>query len=446
MHQPPPSQPSYQAYLKVSDLLELQSGLDADPCRPLPEPGETDVHPDDFIGNEERLFITVHQVFELWFKVAIGELEAFHRTLGPPSESAMLPEDRVRWLVARLKRVTEVLRQGITHFDLMETLSPIDFLAFRDKLTPASGFQSVQMRKMEVLLGYPLEGRAILREGKAVKAFFDQGRDMMELDRVEAVVERYGDIRTSVLAWLSRTPIDFTGARWREEHPQHEAWDQADLPLDERRRLAADAFLLAHLRGALRHDAFAEAQTPPERLPHTQRMNRLHQAARLRYNSGLEPAVATAAVEDARMPAEEPGAVRTVPGVDGSPLETRLSDETWRFNRQVRAALLFIQTYPNAPLLSWPAALIEELLSMEQQLLIWRNRHARMVELIIGRRPGTGGSEGVSYLDKTTQHRIFDEIWHSRTFLVDRRWVTRGEGDTRAYLRDLDGFYSNLGR
>jgi len=69
--------------------------------------------------------------------------------------------------------------------------------------------------------------------------------------------------------------------------------------------------------------------------------------------------------------------------------------------------------------LAWPREVIDAIVSFEQAFVIFRQRHARMVERIIGRRTGTGGSSGVDYLDKTAlEYRIFKEVWAVRTLLV----------------------------
>ena len=88
--------------------------------------------------------------------------------------------------------------------------------------------------------------------------------------------------------------------------------------------------------------------------------------------------------------------------------------------RRARAGLLFIESYRDLPLLAWPRTLVEKVVELEQQLTIWRGRHARMVERMIGRRVGSGGSSGVDYLDQTTKYRIFTDLWTVRTLLLPR--------------------------
>jgi tryptophan 2,3-dioxygenase len=87
--------------------------------------------------------------------------------------------------------------------------------------------------------------------------------------------------------------------------------------------------------------------------------------------------------------------------------------------RGVRAALLFIESYRELPLLAWPREVLDAIVELEQAFVIFRQRHARMVERVVGRRTGTGGSAGVDYLDQTAlRYRIFRDLWATRTLLV----------------------------
>src|SRR5260370_26909671 len=89
-----------------------------------------------------------------------------------------------------------------------------------------------------------------------------------------------------------------------------------------------------------------------------------------------------------------------------------------RRGSRIRAALLFIESYREAAFLTWPNLLLDSVVEMEEELILWRFRHVRMVERTIGRRLGTGGSPGVAYLDQTTEYRIFNEFWAVRSVLI----------------------------
>ena len=88
--------------------------------------------------------------------------------------------------------------------------------------------------------------------------------------------------------------------------------------------------------------------------------------------------------------------------------------------RRRRAGLVFIESYRELPLLAWPRKLISTLIELEQSMILWRTSHARMVERMIGRRIGTGGSSGVDYLDMTTKYRVFVDLWTVRSILIKK--------------------------
>ncbi|HEX3606716.1 MAG TPA: tryptophan 2,3-dioxygenase family protein [Candidatus Dormibacteraeota bacterium] len=115
----------YHSYLLIDDLLRLQ--------RPLTEG-----------ARDELLFIVVHQVYELWFRVVVDELiHARDELLAGRAHTAIKP----------LRRVLAVEGLLIDQLGVLETMGPEDFLAFRDPLAPASGFQSAQFRAIERLSG-----------------------------------------------------------------------------------------------------------------------------------------------------------------------------------------------------------------------------------------------------------------------------------------------------
>lgn len=118
---------TYSSYLKLNDLLSLQNPL-----------SEDKVH-------DEMLFIIIHQAYELWFKEILHELDHLQGLL----EASDLSRAQFS-----LKRIRAVLKVLVAQFDVLETMLPLDFLAFRSRLGIASGFQSVQFRELEFALGH----------------------------------------------------------------------------------------------------------------------------------------------------------------------------------------------------------------------------------------------------------------------------------------------------
>ena len=133
----------YGSYLAVEKLLGLQAPVS------LVE-GKLHAH-------DEMLFIIVHQTYELWFKQILHELRACCEVLQQPSADDNGPDMNV--VVHRLKRIVEIWKLLNHQVDVLETMTPLDFLDFRSSLEGASGFQSTQFRQIEATLGLRMENR-----------------------------------------------------------------------------------------------------------------------------------------------------------------------------------------------------------------------------------------------------------------------------------------------
>ena len=129
---------SYNSYLRVRELIDLQTCL------------SSPAH------HDELLFITVHQSYELWFKQILHEIDAALR---------LMNEDRTGEAALAMQRVVEIEKLLIQQIHILETMTPINFLGFRDELNPASGFQSMQFREIEFVSG--------LKHESVVRAFKD---------------------------------------------------------------------------------------------------------------------------------------------------------------------------------------------------------------------------------------------------------------------------------
>jgi tryptophan 2,3-dioxygenase len=133
----------YGSYLAVDKLLGLQAPLSLQ---------EGTLH-----AHDEMLFIIIHQTYELWFKQILHELNACCAVLKKPSADDDGPDMNV--VVHRLKRIVEIWRLLNHQVDVLETMTPLDFLDFRSSLEGASGFQSTQFRQIEATLGLRMENR-----------------------------------------------------------------------------------------------------------------------------------------------------------------------------------------------------------------------------------------------------------------------------------------------
>jgi tryptophan 2,3-dioxygenase len=247
---------TYGSYLKIDELLALQQPL-SDPPR-----------------HDELLFIVIHQVYELWFKQMLHEIDAAIRHLDG--------DDLLR-AGKNFRRIDAIQRLIETQVDVLETMTPQEFNAFREGLNPASGFQSAQFREIEFLCGAQ---------------------------------------KTAYLRFLEPTAAE-------------------RVRLEER---LARPTLYDALKGVLGRRGFAVS--PPEALVQT---------------------------------------FRTI------------------YERDEEFYDLYL--------------LLEEFIEFDERFLLWRGRHVRMVERMIGMKPGTGGSLGVAYLEKTLSKKFFPELWEVRTYL-----------------------------
>jgi len=322
----------YGRYLRLDRILDAQ-----DPPGPDGKPRALGHH-------DEMLFIVIHQVYELWFKQILHEMLRVRDLLAQRE----VPERDVPRIVKGLGRVHEILKVAVQQLSVLETMNPLDFLAFRDALGSASGFQSYQFRELEILAGLPDANRYEYAGDSFERRF--PADQVARFNRLRASTS----LRAALEAWLERAPIE-------------------------------DGFQLTYLQA---FETYVAAQMELHASnPELGEEDRQRVAERL---------------EDYRVACAE-----------------FLEGEGGRRN----AACLFIHAYRHEPLLHWPNTLLDGLLEFEEQLRLWRFRHARMVERMIGLRVGTGGSSGVQYLDATAgeRYRIFTPILEARSFLIPRR-------------------------
>jgi tryptophan 2,3-dioxygenase len=194
---------SYGSYLKVPELLSLQRGLSQE--------------------HDELLFIVAHQAYELWFKVILFELEAAR---------GRIDADDVFFARHYLHRVYVIEKLLVEQIEVLETMSPQDFLAFRSQLAPASGFQSVQFREIEFLSGLKQPGyvarlevtdeeKARLRRRLAEPSVDDAFRALIQRRGTPSLLEIYRDReRHGELFDLAEALVDHDEAfaEWRARH------------------------------------------------------------------------------------------------------------------------------------------------------------------------------------------------------------------------------------
>jgi len=125
---------TYSSYLKIDELLSLQQPLSDGPEGP---------------EHDETLFIVIHQVYELWFKQVLHELDRVVRLFDVSRPGG----DRTPDVLLAWRRILTILKTMVAQIDVLETMTPISFSSFRDRLESASGFQSPQFRELEAVIG-----------------------------------------------------------------------------------------------------------------------------------------------------------------------------------------------------------------------------------------------------------------------------------------------------
>ena len=128
---------NYAEYLRVKDIISLQHPKSVEYGKP---------------AHDEMLFIIIHQAYELWFKQVLFEIDSVLELFSSPN----IPERNMLKMVSRLHRVIEIQKLLLQQVDVLETMTPMDFLEFGEFLVPASGFQSHQFRLIENKLGLKL--------------------------------------------------------------------------------------------------------------------------------------------------------------------------------------------------------------------------------------------------------------------------------------------------
>jgi tryptophan 2,3-dioxygenase len=332
----------YSDYLGLNKILDAQHPESAKRNKP---------------AHDEMLFIIVHQAYELWFKQILFELDfvcnVFKKDkIDDNSEDLSL----VRHRLHRVVRILELLNQQV---GLMDTMTPLDFLEFRNLLTPSSGFQSLQFRLVETTLGLAMESR---HHKEYYKRSGEGGFDQDDLNKINETESKASLIHL-INNWLERMPF-FEEEFWEGCHQAaddlHPFWSnyreiyKEGLTEREARNIDLLDFIFFENRNSL-SDEQANANT------------------------------------------------------------TSLSAKAMR-------SALFIMLYRDFPVFQTSYQILDNLIEIDHQMAGWRHKHLVMVRRMIGMRTGTGGSSGAGYLEGAlAKHNIFRDIEGLSTFLIERK-------------------------
>ncbi|MBC7848242.1 MAG: tryptophan 2,3-dioxygenase [Chitinophagaceae bacterium] len=333
-----------------SDYLQLNKIINAQ----FPESDKKELS-----AHDEMLFIIIHQAYELWFKQLLHEVDSVTAIMEKPSLNDNSPE--LQTIVHRLSRVVTILKLVVHQIDVMETMTPMDFLDFRDMLRPASGFQSWQFKALEARLGLKFEQR----HGQE---YYTSQLRKEQVDIIKKA-ENSKSVVQLLNSWLERMPFFDEPGNWKNF--------ETTFP-------PADAISFGNEPG----------------------VNPFWNEYFQRYQQSLADVERSTNNTFANYFSKDDA-------VDAN--QRSLSAKASR-------AALFIMLYRGYPMLQLPFQVLNVLLEIDEQLSTWRYRHMSMVHRIIGTRIGTGGSTGRDYLKGALdKHYIFGDIARLTSFLIERR-------------------------
>jgi tryptophan 2,3-dioxygenase len=346
----------YSEYLQLDKILDAQHPKSASQ---MPAP-----------AHDEMLFIVVHQAFELWFLQVRYELGSIADYL--KQDRIDDNTDEMSKIVYRLQRVVKIFKLINTQFDILETMTPLDFLEFRGLLAPASGFQSKQFKIIEAILGLRMDARHMPEHYKNT-ATHDGGfsqADYKEITEVEHTVS----ILQALKGWLARMPL-LDDRYWNGQ-----------AVLSGRDGLHRSTFI-SHYFDRYREQQAANRDSMLAEETDEEKRAKAHEA----YNRSIEN-FSTLFLES------------------GTP----------SFASTELVSALFIMLYRHCPLLRLPYEMIRSLMEIDELITMWRYRHYVVVKKMIGTKPGTGGSVGAQYLVGAIQsNTVFGDLNLLATFFME---------------------------
>jgi tryptophan 2,3-dioxygenase len=330
-------------------------------------------------AHDEMLFIVVHQVYELWFKQIVHELSSVMEMF---SDNRM-DEHEIATAVARMDRVIEIQKLLIDQIRVMETMTPLDFLDFRNFLFPASGFQSFQFRVIEVMLGLRVNGRITYNNAHFASVFTDEQKNyLIQLEDNQSIMDY-------LEGWLERTPFVNFG----------------DFDFLNHYKKGVES-MLEREKSAILSTVYLTDEEKQMRL-------RMLGNTDTYFLSVLDKHTHQTLVEEGKLRLSYPATI----------------------------AALFINLYRDEPILQMPFRFLTRLVDIDELFTTWRYRHAQMVLRMLGRKIGTGGSSGYDYLQTTAmKHHIFGDLHNISTLLIPRSELPQLPEKIK---KELDFYYSN---
>lgn len=324
-------------------------------------------------AHDEVLFIIIHQVYELWFKQILHELGSINAIM----EKATMPENAISTITHRLDRITEIQKILNDQLKIIETMTPLDFMDFRDHLNPASGFQSIQFRLVEMKLGLKLSDRTHFAKAMFTVRLTPEDQKILNDEEKKLTLFDHLD------SWLARFPL--------LNDPQFTFWEDF--------RKVVEAMLENDKKLILGNKSFTSEERD------IQMMN--HRATEKTFESLFNPAVHNELVQSGKRKLTLP-ALKTA---------------------------IFISLYRDEPLLAGPFRVLTLLTEIDENFTTWRYKHAMMAHRLLGTKIGTGGSSGHEYLKKAADNnRAFIDLFNLATFIIPRSKLPKLSDEVRKKL------------
>lgn len=354
-------QMSYCEYLQLNTLLDCQK-----PISSLKK--ESPVH-------DEHLFIVVHQAYELWFKQILHELDSIRQMF--TIEQLGVDERKVLLLISRLNRIVQIQKLLRDQIMILETMTPLDFMEFRDYLAPSSGFQSLQFRLIENKLGINKVHRVRYNFQDYSKVFDSQ--DGKQIEESEATPS----LLVLVQEWLERTPgLEENGFNfWGKYRKSVEA--MLDIARAEAENEVDEEVRATLLKDVQKQEDNFDTIFSEER----------HQQLVARGDR--------------------------------------------RFSYKAMQGAIMIYFYRDEPRFSQPFQVLQLLMDIDSLLIKWRYNHVMMVQRMIGSKLGTGGTSGYQYLRSTVsdRYKVFVDLFNLSNFLIPRDFIPPLSSSMKMRLR-----------
>ncbi|XP_054164066.1 tryptophan 2,3-dioxygenase-like isoform X2 [Oppia nitens] len=338
----------YGEYLHVDRLLSCQE--------PVTAQTNNEVH-------DEHLFIITHQAYELWFKQIIHEIDSVRLIMNRRD----VDEANMLIITSRLNRVVLILKLLVDQVTILETMTPLDFMEFRNFLSPASGFQSVQFRLIENKLGVKNELRTNYGKSHYLKIF--ENPKVIDLIRLS---EQEPSLCELLQQWLERTP-----GLEKNEFNFWEKYKTVVMELLERNRTEADK------------------ETDEQQK--------------------------TLLLDDWKRKSELFDSI-----FDVNKHNALMARGDRRFTHKALQGALMVSLYRDEPRFNQPFHILMLLMDIDSLITKWRYNHVEMVLRMIGAHQfGTGGSSGYHYLRSTLsdRYKVFVDLFNLSTFLIPRNCI-----------------------